>query len=269
MKPFRRLRNFAFVLALVLTVGAVGFHLIEGFGLFDSLYFTVVTVATVGYGDFHPATAGGKILAMMLIVTGVSTFLGVVMGGTELLVERRQEKLRMERLCMAIEVFLTEIGSQLLRYFAEADPAPPKGLALDQSWTAKDFSAAKKALASHSFTVDAGLLDLERMRTFLDANTSTLLRILENPNLGDHERFTDMLRAVFHLKSELTSRENLTSPPEPDLTHLVGDVNRSYGALAGVWLDHMEYMKDRYPFLFSFFARTNPFVKDASAVVTK
>jgi hypothetical protein len=269
MKPFRRLRNFAFILALVLTVGTVGFHLVEGFDLFDSLYFTVITVATVGYGDFHPVTPAGKILAMVLIVTGVSTFLGVVMGGTELLVERRQEKLRIERLCMAIEVFLTEVGNQLLRFLAEADPAPPKGLALDQSWTAKDFALAKKALAAHSFTVDPSLLDLERMRVFLDSNTSTLLRILENPNLGDHERFTEMLRAVFHLKSELTSRQNLSASPETDLAHLVGDANRSYGALAGVWLDHMEYMKDRYPFLFSFFARTNPFVKGASPVVAK
>jgi len=49
--------------------------------------------------------------------------------------------------------------------------------------------------------------------------------------------------------------------------HLGGDVARIYGQLARHWLDHMKYLKDRYPYLFSLAVRTNPFDPEASAVV--
>ncbi len=269
MNPAKRLKIFALVLAGVLTSGTVGFALFEKMHFADALYLTVVTVATVGYGDIVPITAAGKFLAVIIMLTGVSTFLGVVAGATELLLERRQEQLRKERLCMVIEIFLTEIGVTLLRHFVASDKSDPPCLAVGQEWDAKKFQAAKGCVAAHKFTVSSQTLDLGAMRDFLDSKLAILLRILENPNLGDHEDFTEMLRAVFHLKAELSSRGDLSALPETDINHLVGDINRAYTALSGVWLDHMLYLKGHYPYLFSFSARTNPFVKDASPVVLK
>lgn len=46
----------------------------------DALYFSIVTMATVGYGDIHPVTPLGKIFAIVMIFCGVGTFLGVVAG---------------------------------------------------------------------------------------------------------------------------------------------------------------------------------------------
>ncbi len=62
------------MLAVILTLlvgGSVGFHLLEGWDWLDSLYTTVVTLFTVGYGDFTPETSAGKIFAMALILGGL------------------------------------------------------------------------------------------------------------------------------------------------------------------------------------------------------
>jgi voltage-gated potassium channel len=57
-----RLRVFILILIAVVFTGTIGFMALEGLTLFDSLYFTVVTVATVGYGDITATTqAGGRL----------------------------------------------------------------------------------------------------------------------------------------------------------------------------------------------------------------
>lgn len=61
------------VLGAVVALGTLGFHLTEGWSLLDSVYFTVTTIATVGYGDLHPATKPGRIFAIGFIFIGVGT----------------------------------------------------------------------------------------------------------------------------------------------------------------------------------------------------
>ena len=66
------------VLFLVLLAGATGFYArIEGWSLLDSLYFSVVTVATVGYGDFTPHTAAGKVFTILYLIVGVGLFVSL------------------------------------------------------------------------------------------------------------------------------------------------------------------------------------------------
>lgn len=61
--------------ASMFVIGTLFFRWVEGWSLIDSLYFTVVTLATVGYGDFSPATTAGKVGAIFLILFGVSALL--------------------------------------------------------------------------------------------------------------------------------------------------------------------------------------------------
>ncbi len=56
--------------------GTIAFHFVEGWDWLDSLYYCVVTMATVGYGDFHPITPLGKVLAMIYIVLGLGVLVG-------------------------------------------------------------------------------------------------------------------------------------------------------------------------------------------------
>ncbi len=86
-----RLRLYLFVFAALLLVGSLGFMYVENLSLVDSIYFAIVTMATVGYGDIHPQSNVGKVLALILIFGGVGTFLGVVASITEVFLKRREE----------------------------------------------------------------------------------------------------------------------------------------------------------------------------------
>jgi voltage-gated potassium channel len=46
--------------------------------LFDAVYFTMVTVATVGYGDVTPMTSTGRLVVMFTFVTGLAVFAGML-----------------------------------------------------------------------------------------------------------------------------------------------------------------------------------------------
>jgi voltage-gated potassium channel len=66
------------ILVVIYTVSILFFHTVEGWSFLDAAYFTTVTIATVGYGDFTPQTPLGKVGAIVLIFTGVSTGLYVI-----------------------------------------------------------------------------------------------------------------------------------------------------------------------------------------------
>jgi len=95
-----------------------------------------------------------------------------------------------------------------------------------------------------------------------------VLSLLENPNLLEHECFTDLLLAIFHLSEELVARDTLEGLPQSDYEHLAGDIKRAYTLLIREWLAYMMHLKDNYPYLFSLVIRTNPLDADASPVVT-
>jgi hypothetical protein len=86
-----------------------------------------------------------------------------------------------------------------------------------------------------------------------------MLSMFENPNLFEHDRFTQMLWALYHLMDELRSRENLEGLPAADLKHLSGDIRRAYALLVTEWAYIIRHMKQRYPYLYSLAARKNPF----------
>ena len=60
-------------LAAILVLGTVGYRTLEDWSWLDSLYMTVITVSTVGFGEVHPLTPGGRGFTLILIVVGVGT----------------------------------------------------------------------------------------------------------------------------------------------------------------------------------------------------
>jgi voltage-gated potassium channel len=70
---------------VVLSVGTVFYHFVEGFSWVDAYYFSVVTLATVGYGDLSPKTTVGKIFTTFYIFVGV----GILATFFSFLVRRR------------------------------------------------------------------------------------------------------------------------------------------------------------------------------------
>jgi len=265
-----RLRVYLTILAIILTCGMIGLMVTENFPPLDAFYFLIVTIATVGYGDIHPITPAGKLLVIAIIITGVGCFVGVVANTIENMIDERERKVRLEKLNMIIGVFFSEVGSKLLRKFSARDPSIHEirsALLVSSAWSDTDFSRAYKALDKHVCSLDSREVPLEELHAFLAHHKGFMLSLLENPQLIEHDRFTPLLQALFHLTEELLARETLTGLPETDYAHLSGDINRVYGMLCTEWLAYMKYLKHNYPYLFSLAMRTNPFDAQASPVV--
>ncbi|HOP40093.1 MAG TPA: NAD-binding protein [Geobacteraceae bacterium] len=79
MDPVRHLKVSIIVLALLITLGIAGYMGIEGWNVLDSLYMTIITLATVGFKEVNTLSDSGKIFTMGLIVLGVSV-LGYIVG---------------------------------------------------------------------------------------------------------------------------------------------------------------------------------------------
>lgn len=265
-----RLRFFLAALCIVIALGTWGFTVTEHLSLGDAFYFSLVTMSTVGYGDIHPTTPAGKALAILVILVGTGTFLGVIANATEIMLSRRDKQSRLRKHHILVGVYFSELGNRLLAAFATADPQLVEirnQLLVDPSWQEADFAKAAAALSTHPHAVDTRLVDLNALHTLLGDRRAFLVGLLEHPTLLEHDLFTDHLQAVFHLAEELVYRTNLRDLPDSDRHHLAGDMKRVYATIVGQWLDYLQYLKGDYPYLFSLAVRINPFDPQASAVV--
>jgi voltage-gated potassium channel Kch len=92
--------EYYILLSLAITVvilGTVVFHLLEKWSWIDSFYFTVITLATVGYGDLTPTTPVGKLVAVIFVISGVGIFLAFLNKVVERRVEQHKKRLDTKR----------------------------------------------------------------------------------------------------------------------------------------------------------------------------
>ncbi len=79
MNPVRQLKISLAVLLLLITLGTAGYMVLERWNLLDSLYMTVITLATVGFREVRDLSDPGKVFTIVLIIFGVSV-LGFTLG---------------------------------------------------------------------------------------------------------------------------------------------------------------------------------------------
>jgi hypothetical protein len=186
------------------------------------------------------------------------------------LLSEREKRAKLEKLNMIVGAFFSETGTKLLTLFSDFDPKLDeirKNLIITQSWSNQQFTDVHRRLRKYDYNVDCQMNDLQNLKSLLIGERDFLLRLLENPNLLEHEAFTQLLWAIFHLLEELAYREHFRSLPKEDYEHLTNDVKRAYALLSQQWLDYMKHLKGNYPFLFSLAMRTNPFGQNASPVI--
>jgi len=188
----------------------------------------------------------------------------------ESILSRREKQTRMEKLNMVVGTFFSEVGNHLLADFlgfCKNRKEICRYLNVTQDWTASDFKKAKDCAYAMTPPLDYLNMDLGKLKSFLIRKRDFLVRLLDNPNILEHERFTSLLWAAFHLDEELEARQSLKDLPESDLEHIANDIHRVYGQLAAQWLAYLEHLKSEYPFLYSLILRTHPFQEHPSPVV--
>jgi hypothetical protein len=182
------------------------------------------------------------------------------------LLSEREKRAMLEKMNMAIGTFFSEVGTDLIQYFSLFDPACGqigKNLAVTKNFTEREFVTISKNLKHYDCDIVIRKKNLGDVKKFLINKREFLLRLLANPNLLEHDSFTNLLWAVFHLTDELAHRKDVKKLPETDYKHLAGDIKRAYVLLISEWVDYMKHLKHNYPYLFSLAMRTNPF--DANA----
>jgi voltage-gated potassium channel len=71
----QRFRRVIALLFFVLVAGTIGYAVVERWSVWDAFYMTVITVTTVGYGEVHPLSVGGRVVSILLAIGGVGTVL--------------------------------------------------------------------------------------------------------------------------------------------------------------------------------------------------
>ncbi|MBN2734150.1 MAG: hypothetical protein JXQ82_04755 [Methanomicrobiaceae archaeon] len=186
------------------------------------------------------------------------------------MLDTREKKSRLEKMNMVIGTFFSVTGTNLLKCFSDHNPninSIRNKLAINSNWKTENFDTIEKEIKNYQFKIDICSMDLEILKKYLLEKEDFLVRLLENPVLLEHEEFTELLRATFHLTEELHNRKDLKSCPETDKNHLAGDINRVYSLLAEEWIEYMKYLRFSYPYLFSLAIRTNPFGENTDATV--
>jgi len=182
----------------------------------------------------------------------------------------REKRSMLKKMNMVIGAFFSEVGTRLLKSFPDFDLHYDKirgNLIVTNEWPEQEFSRVRKRLKSYDYKIKSQKGDLEDLKSFLIGKRDFLLRLLENPNLLEHESFTDLLWAVFHLTEEVACRVNVRQLPDTDYEHLSRDIKRAYVLLISEWLAYMKHLRADYPYLFSLAVRTNPFDPNASPEV--
>lgn len=128
---------FLFLIA-VLALGTCGYMLIEKWEWFDALYMTVITVATVGFGEVHPLSHEGRLLTIALILLGVFLVVLATSAFTQLIFRR-------EFLSFFMERRMTQALESVTNHVVVC------GFGRMSKSTAKELSAAKTAVVVVDF----------------------------------------------------------------------------------------------------------------------
>ena len=176
------------------------------------------TVYLVHYGIF------GDAHHIFIYLVGDIAFVPIEVLLVTLIIHRllseREKQGMLKKMNMVIGAFFSEVGTGLLERFQRMD-ADSGGLGRRlqtmSEWTRRQFRSASAGLAGGQRQIDARAEDLRELRAYLAERRGFLLALLGNPNLLEHESFTDLLWAVFHLTEELVHRGGFEDLPETDL----------------------------------------------------
>lgn len=182
----------------------------------------------------------------------------------------REKQERLRKMNMAINAFFSDAGTELVYNMNKFMPSPDdiaNIIKIETQWNEKDFQKAEKIIVGIELQTNSRNSSLEELKKVLTGSRMLFLNMLQNSTLLEHDTFSDMLWAVFHIMDELVSREDLQTLPSSDLDHLSTDIRRAYRSLLIEWIHYLAHLKTDYPYLFSLAIRKNPFNTEKNIVI--
>jgi hypothetical protein len=186
------------------------------------------------------------------------------------ILERREKEAIIGKMSTVIGAFFSELGKPMILLLTKNGASLSSigtDLRINTNWTDKDYDRAVEDLRKNDLQLRLDASEIAEIKNLLTEKRGFLLRMMENPNLLEHERFTEMLLALFHVQEELMSRKDVLSLPHSDISHLNKDVDRAFSLIVREWILHNRHLQKNYPYLFSLAVRTNPFDPEADPVV--
>lgn len=182
------------------------------------------------------------------------------------LIKKREKNVVLNKLNMVIGIFFHETGYLILNEFKKITIEPEKfskNFIIDSNWNSKIFKNKIKTFNITTGDIELNQNSLLNIKELIISKKKILFDILNNPNLLEHDHFTDLLWAIYHLFDELFHRNSFENISETDLEHLSKDLIRAYNLLVKEWLSYMSHLQTDYPYLYSIAVRTNPFNNNA------
>ncbi|MFC1669352.1 hypothetical protein ACFL20_03110 [Spirochaetota bacterium] len=178
----------------------------------------------------------------------------------------REKNERMKKLNMVIGGFFSEVGTKLLELLSQCDYNSEKilkSILVENAWEDMNYDNISHHLMNYECSINVREKNLAALQDFLIEKRGFLLNLLANPNVLEHDTFSSLLWAIFHMAEEFLHRKNVSKLNEKDAEHLEIDIKRAYEILIIEWLKYMKHLKDDYPYLFSLAMRRNPFDPNA------
>ncbi len=182
----------------------------------------------------------------------------------------REKTERLKKISVVVNTFFSEVGTDIitgLKVFSKNCIDISIKLNFQADWTENMFSKTVRYLENADIQIECSAEQLETLKVLMESKRTFLIRMIENPNLLEHDTFTDMLLAVFHLTEELLARGGFKDDSKADMIHLSNDIQRAFKTMLIQWVEYMRHLHTEYPYLYSLEVRKNPFYTGRSVMI--
>ena len=242
-------KNSSFLIISLLVLLSVALYMVQ-IAVFDSLRDTGFYIL--------------QDLAFLPLQVAIVT---VVLGSY---IKSREMTERLKKISVVINAFFSEAGTDILinlTGFSKNFGDISKMMIIQTDWTDNMFSNTVRCIENANIQIECTSEQLEDLKALMKSKRDFLNRMIENPNLLEHDTFTDMLLSVFHVMEELIARNGFEDDSRADMAHLSGDIKRAIKTLLIQWIEYMRHLSSEYPYLYSLEVRKNPFCKNGSVII--
>ena len=163
-----------------------------------------------------------------------------------------EKRKKIKKINVIIATFYVDAGTTIMKAMSEFNKNNDELIKIIkiEGLNKKKEYLLKKEIREFEYNIYAEPEKLEKLKMELNKYREFTLHMLGNDNLLEHDSFTDMLWAVFHVNDELNMRKECLVLTQGDIDHLSSDILRAYSRMILEWVNYLQYLQDEYPFLY-------------------